>query len=87
MLEKFSHKGFVKVSDNPHIKVLATALFSSNLVHYRKIITTSYCCNVFLHHKGTSSFVWKNQTVTSFNSSRHKHMFPGFCIELVLAIT
>ena len=33
MLEKFSHKGFVKVSDNPHIKVQATALFPSNLIH------------------------------------------------------
>ena len=33
MLEKFSHKGFVKVSDNPYIKVQATALFPSNLIH------------------------------------------------------
>ena len=36
MLEKFSHKGFVKVSDNPHIKVLAGALFPSSVIRLKK---------------------------------------------------
>ena len=32
MLGKFSCKVFVKVSDNPSMKVLASALFSSSLI-------------------------------------------------------
>ena len=32
MLRKFSHKVFVKVLDNPHIEVLASALFSFGLM-------------------------------------------------------
>ena len=32
MLEKFKCKIFAKISDNPHKKVLASALFSSSLI-------------------------------------------------------
>ena len=34
---KFSFGVFVKVSDNPHIKVLAGALFPSSVIGLRKI--------------------------------------------------
>ena len=32
MLGKFNRKVIVEVSDNPHIKILASALFSSSLM-------------------------------------------------------
>ena len=45
MWGKFSCKGFVKVSDNPRIKVLASALFSSSLIDQRKSSMMSYFCD------------------------------------------
>ena len=36
MLETFRGRVFVKVSDNPHIKVLAGALFPSSVIRLKK---------------------------------------------------
>ena len=64
MLETFRGRVFVKVSDNPHIKVLAGALFPSSVIDLRKISMASNFCNenhCCLYYKVTSSFVRKNQ--------------------------
>ena len=71
MLGDFRQKVFVKVSGNPHMKVLASALFSSSLVDKRKI----------------SMIVDELKFFMSFNSSRHNCMFLIFCIYPVFCVT
>ena len=44
-LGKFSRNVFVKVPDNPHVKVLASALLSSSYIGKIKISLTSYFCD------------------------------------------
>ena len=81
MLGKFNCKVLIKVSDYPSIKFLPSALFSSSLIDYKKIIVAPYICQrngYDLSYKSPALLYWKIKFLTSFNSSLHNHMFLIF---------